>query len=302
MFNNSDETVSLDTSNDNSIVSNLYSELQTVRGFDPHQQALLGTYIYALRDPRDNKVFYVGQGQNNRLFAHFETAEAELKSGKTIQSIGNRKIRRILDIWLDGCSVEWSIIAANTAATQGTIADKIESAVYDAVTWSMNGMLMNEVAPPHSTFLDTAQIADWSAKPVNPESELVVFVCNISALHGTIPDYDVTRQYWKLGQQWRKEGAITHGVGLINGISKTAYQIDRWDVTSTPPNAGKSRFYAPKHPNPDTVEMLINLNWRNVLRGVGYWLRGNPIIVKFDGNGKFIILRGSDTAQWQDCV
>jgi hypothetical protein len=30
----------------------------------------LGWYVYALAEPRDNQVFYVGKGKDNRLYAH----------------------------------------------------------------------------------------------------------------------------------------------------------------------------------------------------------------------------------------
>ena len=295
------ETTPITPSNSDDNENGVYHELHSIRSFDPHQQALLGTYIYALRDPRDNKVFYVGQGQNNRLFAHFDKATSELKSGKPLQQIDNRKIRRIIDVWLDGCPVEWAIIAKNVEETPNGVADKIESAVYDAITWSMNGMLMNEVSPPKSSFLDSSQILDLSAQAVCPDNPMTVFVCNIASLYGTRSDYDATRMYWKLGQQWRVHGAITHAVGLINGISKTAYEVDSWAVTGNAQNAGKYEFIAPMHPNAITVNSLVGLNWRNVLRGVGYWLHGNPIILEFDGRGKFRILRGGAT-DWQSCA
>ena len=46
------------------------------RNFDTLQIERLGKYIYALRDPRDKKIFYVGQGTGNRVFDHFNEADA----------------------------------------------------------------------------------------------------------------------------------------------------------------------------------------------------------------------------------
>lgn len=44
----------------------------------------LGFYVYALRDPRDGQVFYVGKGVGDRVFAHQREADdsAEVQSAK----------------------------------------------------------------------------------------------------------------------------------------------------------------------------------------------------------------------------
>lgn len=46
---------------------------------------LLG-YIYALKDPRDRKIFYIGQGVGNRMFEHFAEAESYLNNPTGIPS------------------------------------------------------------------------------------------------------------------------------------------------------------------------------------------------------------------------
>ena len=58
----------------------------------------LGYYVYVLIDPRDNKIFYVGKGKGNRVFAHvkcaveneqetakFDIIRAILKENKTVK-------------------------------------------------------------------------------------------------------------------------------------------------------------------------------------------------------------------------
>ena len=60
---------------------------------------LNGYYIYALIDPRDDKVFYIGKGIGNRVFMH------EIESGKSIGS-EKMKLKKISDIENAGFSVK----------------------------------------------------------------------------------------------------------------------------------------------------------------------------------------------------
>ena len=43
-----------------------------MNGFSDKVKQKLGYYVYALADPRDNKIFYIGKGINNRIFQHEE--------------------------------------------------------------------------------------------------------------------------------------------------------------------------------------------------------------------------------------
>lgn len=77
------------------------------RNFDIRTQNELKHYVYALRDPRDGKIFYIGEGKGDRIFAHFNEA-------KDLLSICNSglssKVSRIQEIWREDLDVEWFII------------------------------------------------------------------------------------------------------------------------------------------------------------------------------------------------
>ena len=42
--------------------------------FDDVAAKKIGFYVYALVDPRTNKVFYVGKGKKNRWYDHIDSA------------------------------------------------------------------------------------------------------------------------------------------------------------------------------------------------------------------------------------
>ncbi|MDN6871846.1 GIY-YIG nuclease family protein [Pseudomonas citronellolis] len=54
----------------------------------PEQIGLLPYYVYELRDPQNNEVFYVGKGQGNRVDSHDSALEDE--KGRRIQEIKER--------------------------------------------------------------------------------------------------------------------------------------------------------------------------------------------------------------------
>ena len=41
----------------------------------------LAYYVYALVDPRDHKIFYIGKGKNNRVFQHAAATIDEIEQG-----------------------------------------------------------------------------------------------------------------------------------------------------------------------------------------------------------------------------
>lgn len=69
-------------------------------------------YVYELLDPRFEppRVFYVGKGQENRLYDHeAETRTALKKSTPYALMKMSCKHKRILEIWDDGKQVEYAI-------------------------------------------------------------------------------------------------------------------------------------------------------------------------------------------------
>jgi len=64
--------------------------------FTPEVAEKLKTYVYRLIDPRNGETFYVGKGQDNRVFAHIR---------EQVDEDPSNKLRRIRDIHLAGFEV-----------------------------------------------------------------------------------------------------------------------------------------------------------------------------------------------------
>ena len=274
-----------------------------IRAFDPLQRQKLGNYIYALRDPRDGKVFYVGQGKDNRLFQHFDEAQWHLSNGTSIQQMSSKTIR-IIDIWKNNEDVEWIIVtyALPIASNEYNISNIVESAVYDILSESQNGEPLNEISPPNSSRLSPDELIAFAAPPVNPDISMpFVFIFPIqNAIQGNISIYDATRSAWKISSS-NQSNKPAFAVGLKNSISIGSFEIADWNPIS---NSTRYEFTATDHPNPQPYQMLLNKNWNTVIAAAkGYWQRGNPLLVEFDGNGRFRVLIGSqDKSSWHNCI
>ena len=60
--------------------------------FDENTKKALGSYVYALVDPRNNEPFYIGKGEGDRVFNHVDDADAS--------AFGTEKIKQILDVFV----------------------------------------------------------------------------------------------------------------------------------------------------------------------------------------------------------
>lgn len=274
--------------------------MNTQRTFDILQKEKLGKYVYALRDPRDGKIFYVGQGINDRVFEHFNEADNCINSSMPFKQMSS-KVIRILDIWNNNEDVEWIILAHNLP-TDNNVADLIESAIFDGLSESQNGETLNEVSPPNSSRLlpdDLDAMAAEFVNPTTPYNNVFIFPIQNALTKGTSP-YNATRTTWAVSSHYQTLNPA-FAVGLKNSISKGSFQISSWaSVTGT----SKQEFSSPGHPNPIDHQPLLNKNWNNVLAvAKGFWQRGNYLIVEFNGNGQFRIIRGSkDTTAWHNCI
>ena len=112
--------------------------------------------------------------------------------------------------------------------------------------------------------------------------------------------YDATRGVWKM-QPIYHNLRPSYAVGLVKSLSIGSFEIERWNPAVGFPN--KYEFISPNHPNPSIYQPLFNEDWSKLLaEAMGFWQRGNYLIVEFDGKGKFRVERGSsDKVTWHNC-
>ena len=264
-----------------------------VRHFEPGVIEKLATCVYALADPRDKKVFYVGKGNGDRLFAHFREAEDDNRSSS--------KVRRIREIWNEDQDVDWFILRwgirpLNGDQTSDISAEEIEAAVIDCLAMSQNGPALNDQGGKRAGngLLNSSEVRALGATAVNPNNHYpVVFVFPIQrALEEGRDPYEATRRAWTKSDLM-KSGAIA--VGLSGGISRGVFCTDDWEESE--PDGSKMMFVGEELIDHE----LQNRNWAAVTAAAGgFWQYGGYLVVEFDGAGHFRFLRGSRNKDFLD--
>ncbi|TQK03437.1 hypothetical protein FBX97_5005 [Herbaspirillum sp. SJZ107] len=261
------------------------------RRFEPGEYAQIGPkYVYALQDPADQRIFYVGQGTRNRVFEHLDRAEILLQSRKRLTP----KFEAIHAIWSKTKDVQLIILAGGLSDRE---ADLVESATLDALNLSSNGELTNAIAAPHSSMVRVEDLAASAYQYVNPGRRYLKILLFPAQRRQKNKDvYERCRRSWKVAKKHRAIGTeeqASHAVAIVGGVSVGAYRITKWNRLED----DKWEFEGIPHAE------LEKLNWRTIIKpAMGYWQRGNYLIVEFDGAGLFRIVRGSRKRLWMSCV
>jgi len=253
----------------------------------------LGHYVYALIEPKEKRIFYIGKGGgskdnekgNHRLFSHFDEADGpaatDLKREK-------RKLDKIREIWARKEDVDWVIIRHRIESEQ--IAFEIESALIDTLLHYNNGQLTNKVRGHDSLskgMLTQEDILDMGAEPAKPDKAYQsIFIFPIhNALSNNVSPYEATRKSWHVTDKNRNlEGAIA--VGIENGICRGAFNIDNWA------KSGKGRWQFKGSEIAD--EGMVGASWEALIsQSKGYWQHGNYLIVEYDISRGFRFKHGS---------
>ena len=200
-------------------------------------QSAIKNYVYALRDPRDKKVFYVGKGVNNRILQHKKESDENPESQRL-------KLARIQEIEASGHKVEHFFIRTEIETSDEALA--IEQAVIDA--YDLAGMpLTNLVKGHHSAEVGLAKINDvvvkHAAAPLGRVPVPLVML-NLNSLWNSQLSaeelYLASRRFWKVGDD--AKSLAEYAVIVAFGVVREVYKIHFWEPTLDPKHSGKSEF------------------------------------------------------------
>ena len=185
----------------------------------------IANYVYVLVDPRNNKIFYVGKGQGNRVFEHAKNAiEGDRKS---------LKLDYIRDILEDHKEVRYYIVRHGLSED---VAFEIESTLIDFLSYpdfNLESVLTNEVAGFNTWNRGIKSVEEistlYDCKEIEPcpQDRIICININKTFVNNERADiYDATRHYWKL--DINRARRATHVLAIYRGIVRAVFRPQKW--------------------------------------------------------------------------
>jgi hypothetical protein len=188
-------------------------------------EQLNGFYVYALIDPRNNQVFYIGKGIGNRVFSH------EIESGKSPKS-EKAKLKRIQEIEAAGFDVKRIIVNWSMTESEAFAA---EAALINMLSFLSADMLTNAVAGHHVHEAMTVEDFDllYGAEHLKQEDiQHSIMVIKINKLYrkGMNPKelYDIVRGNWRASMASIQKRNVEYVFGVYNQLIVAVYKPDEW--------------------------------------------------------------------------
>lgn len=184
-------------------------------------------YVYALVDPRNDKVFYIGKGTENRVFWHKKESDKNPESE-------NEKIRMIKEIENSGQQVKHILINWGLDEKEAFAS---EASLINLMNYISDISLSNIVAGHHTEgCLEAEEIEKiYGAEQLNIEDiKHKIFVVKVNkryARHMCNKEiYETVRAAWAADIQNAEKTEYVFGV--YHNLIVACYKPDRWDVIS----------------------------------------------------------------------
>lgn len=190
--------------------------------FSKLTQERLGYYVYALVDPKDNKIFYVGKASsNNRAFDHLNSSKNESDKQKKIKDIRSINKEPRVDILRHGL-------------TTSDVALQVEAAIIDSIglenlTNVVRGHNINQ-GRIHASDAQTL----LGSTPIKASD--IKYPCMMFYIHNSYSPtmseqeiYDCVRQFWyEVSKENRDNLKYKVALGMVDGVVVRVYKIISW--------------------------------------------------------------------------
>ena len=200
-----------------------------LQDFSPRTEEALKYYVYLLVDPRDGKIFYVGKGKGDRVFAHLRCAESS--------DAESEKMNTIREIQGAGKEVLYYIARHGLEEAEAFL---VESVLIDLLTFRDFSSVANitNIQAGHHQFdrgIKTAEELEALYNGGELEEHGIVdrvLTININGTYnrnyeGKESIYEATRKSWKLSP--RRAEKVQYVLSEYRGVVRAIFVPEKWE-------------------------------------------------------------------------
>jgi len=200
-------------------------------------------YVYALIDPRDYKIFYIGKGRGNRVFQHAKQAKYDKKED-------------------DECSAKISLIKAIQAENKEVICQICRWGLDENTAYEIEATLIDMLPgltndqSGHAKERGLINAEDLEAKlniPTykEPEEDYIIIKTTPEVVSSRGNLYDATRIAWRASLKKAKK--YKYVLSVIYGIVQEVYEVTSWYTSKT--EAPRVEFEGKPCDNPNLIAL-----------------------------------------------
>lgn len=215
--------------------------MEEIKKFSPEACKELNHYVYRLLDPRNGHTFYVGEGKNNRVFAHAECAlknYSDVDYDPELDDDENLKYKTIREIKDSGLEVIYIIQKYGLEERDARV---VESALIDA--YSIERKLTNKIKgfsssePTNAITLQRSFTKEEYVDSLTNPKYMIIKVKDYW-LNQRKDRYDTTRSAWKIKLESAQK--YPYVLSVTGGIVHEVYKVKEWHYCEG--NSGRIEF------------------------------------------------------------
>lgn len=189
-----------------------------MKSFSKSIRKELKSYVYLYIDPRNDEIFYVGKGNNNRCFSHLKD-DSESDKVNRIREIEKEGKAPVIEFLIHGIDDDTAL--------------RVEAAVIDLLNVKK---LTNKVKGHSSSKIGRMSIDKlislYKKERANiTEPSLLIKISKTFNYSMTAQElYDATRQFWVLGKDKEK---VKFAFAVFDGMIQEVYKVISWHPGGT---------------------------------------------------------------------
>ncbi len=207
-------------------LTHMVNNIATMKEFSEKSKEELSNYVYALVDPRTDKIFYIGKGCKNRVFDHCNVAINE--------DYESLKLNLIREIIAEGLKVKHYILRHKLSESEALM---VESVMIDFLTYpdfNKESLLTNIVSGHHQwdrgikTVEEIETVYNCEKIVPNPNDRMLLVSLNRTfdlarKRNDDIDLYKITRQAWVVAKHKAKQ--VDYVLGVYRGIVRSVVKV-----------------------------------------------------------------------------